>query len=173
MQAFARILVKYDYNVKAYTEVQRQKLGKYLQVGRTSYFRALRSFQLLTGPLFQIKLHVLSILTQGFQSSRDLWNPLSKAVPGKFHGFGRLSKYNCLQQDRANFHRSLAWQIVLVFNTCNLVTVDFLQITYIMTQLTRHSLPTRWAIAGALLSSNNINSSRPSDAIDLGQYWLR
>ena len=72
MQAFARILVKYDYNVKAYTEVQRQKLGKYLQVGRTSYFRALRSFQLLTGPLFQIKLHVLSILTQGFQSSREL-----------------------------------------------------------------------------------------------------
>ena len=35
----------------------------------------------------------------------ELWNPLSKELPGKFHGSGRHSKCNCLS-DRANFHRS-------------------------------------------------------------------
>ena len=44
-----------------------------------------------------------------------LWNPQIKAVPGKFHGSLRHSKCNCLQ-DRANFQRSQAWQIVLIFN---------------------------------------------------------
>ena len=34
----------------------------------------------------------------------------------KFHGSGVHSKRNCLQ-DQANFHKSRAWQIVLVFNT--------------------------------------------------------
>ena len=33
-----------------------------------------------------------------------------------FHRSGRRSKGNCLQ-DRANFHRSRAWQIVLIFHT--------------------------------------------------------
>ena len=40
----------------------------------------------------------------------------SKAVPGKIHGSGGHNKCNCLQ-DRANFHRSWAWQIVLIFKT--------------------------------------------------------
>ena len=39
-----------------------------------------------------------------------------KAVPGKFHGCGRHSKHNCLQE-RAHFHRFQAWQIVQIFNT--------------------------------------------------------
>ena len=75
---------------------------------------------MFTSPLFQIKLYLLStVLPSGFQSSRELWNPLSKAVPGKFHRSGRHGKCNCLQ-DRANSHRSLAWQIALIFNTDNL-----------------------------------------------------
>ena len=39
----------------------------------------------------------------GFESSRELWNPLSKAVPGKFRGSCGHNKHSCLQ-DRANFH---------------------------------------------------------------------
>ena len=46
----------------------------------------------------------------------DLWNPLNKAVPGKFHGSGGHSKCNSLQ-DRANFHRSRGWQIAPLFIT--------------------------------------------------------
>ena len=44
---------------------------KYLQVRRTSYFWALWLFQMLKGPLFQTKLHLLNnVLLSGFQSSR-------------------------------------------------------------------------------------------------------
>ena len=66
-----------------------------------------------------------------FKAPQELWNPLSKAVPGKFHGSGGHSKCNCLQ-DRANFHRSQAWQIVRIFRQCcslpvvNIVHVDAL-----------------------------------------------
>ena len=48
-----------------------------------------------------------------YKAPQELWNPLSKAVPGKFHGAGEHSKYNCLQ-DQADFHRSRARQIVLI-----------------------------------------------------------
>ena len=48
-----------------------------------------------------------------FQAPQELWNPLSKAVPGKFHGSGGHHKCNCFQ-DQTNFHRSRAWQIVLI-----------------------------------------------------------
>ena len=42
-------------------------------------------------------------LTQlDFKAPRELWNPLSKAVPGKFLGSGRQNNHKCLQ-DRANF----------------------------------------------------------------------
>ena len=42
----------------------------YLQVRHASYFWALSSFQMCTGPLFQIKLHLLSTVSlSGFQSS--------------------------------------------------------------------------------------------------------
>ena len=50
-----------------------------------------------------------------FKAHRELWNLLSKAVPGKLHVSCGHSKRNCLQ-DRANFHRFLAWQIVLISN---------------------------------------------------------
>ena len=50
------------------------------------------------------------------KASWELWNPLSKSVPSKFHGSGRHSKHSCLQE-WANFHRSWAWQIVLIFST--------------------------------------------------------
>ena len=46
----------------------------------------------------------------------NLWNLLSKAVPGKFHGSCRHRKCNCLQH-QAHVYKSLAWQIVLIFNT--------------------------------------------------------
>ena len=51
-----------------------------------------------------------------FKAPRELWNPLSKAVPSKFHGSVGHSKCNCLQ-NRANFHRSRAFQIALIFDT--------------------------------------------------------
>ena len=52
-----------------------------------------------------------------FKAPRELWNSMSKkAVTGKFHGSGGHIKLNCLQ-DQANFHRSQAWQIVLIFNS--------------------------------------------------------
>ena len=46
----------------------------------------------------------------------ELWNPLSKVVQGKFHGTGRHSKCNNLQ-DRANSHRSWAWSILLMLTS--------------------------------------------------------
>ena len=65
------------------------------------------------------KLHSLrTVLLSGFQSSWELWNPLSKAAPDKFHGSGGHSNHNCLL-DQANFYRSRAWQIVLIFNTAS------------------------------------------------------
>ena len=51
-----------------------------------------------------------------FKAPGELWNPLIKAVPGKFHGSGGHSKCNRFH-DRANFHRSWAWQIALISKT--------------------------------------------------------
>ena len=51
-----------------------------------------------------------------FKAPQELCNPPSKAVSGKFHTSGRQSKRNCLQ-NRANFQRSRALQIALIFNT--------------------------------------------------------
>ena len=79
---------------------------------------------MFTGPLFQINTHLVStVLLSGFQSSPGVWNPLSKAVPGKFHGSGGHNHCNCLH-DRANFHRSHGWLIFQLFNTgtCNTLT---------------------------------------------------
>ena len=51
-------------------DTQFQKLeNEYLQVRHTSYFSALSSVQMFTGPLFKIKLHLLSVvLLNWFQS---------------------------------------------------------------------------------------------------------
>ena len=47
---------------------------KYSYTPCTSYFLALRSFRMFTGPLFQIKLHLLNIvLLSGFLSFEILW----------------------------------------------------------------------------------------------------
>ena len=51
-----------------------------------------------------------------FKAPGELWNPLNKTIPGKFHGSGRLSKCHCLQD---LFHRSRAWQTVIILNTDN------------------------------------------------------
>ena len=96
-------------------QCKKKNRKKYLQVWRTSYFWALRSFEMFTCPLCQIELHSLStVLFSGFQSSRELWNPLSTAVSDKIYGPGGHSEYDCLQ-DWTNFPRSSAWQIVLTF----------------------------------------------------------
>ena len=57
-----------------------------------------------------------------FKAPQELWNPLSKAIPGKFHRFDGHSKCNCFQ-DQANFKRTRAWQIVLIFNTVLYITL--------------------------------------------------
>ena len=41
----------------------------------------------------------------------------TKAVPGKIHGSGGHNTRN-YKQDRANFHRFRAWQIVVIFTRC-------------------------------------------------------
>ena len=51
-----------------------------------------------------------------FKAPWELWNPLSKAVHGKFLRPGRHSEHNWIQY-LANFHRSRAWKIVLIFNS--------------------------------------------------------
>ena len=77
-----------------------------------------------------------------FKAPWELWNPLSKAVPGKFHGSGGHSKCNCLQ-DQANFHRSWAWQIVHIFNT---VQVDTVWSQYNIRTYSRFA-PSQWEMA--------------------------
>ena len=89
-------------------------------------FWPLNSYHMFTGPLFQIKLrlkpHFLSIaLLSGFKAPQELWNPISKAVCGKYHGSGGYTKHNCLQ-DWANFR---AWQIVLTLNAATVYTLKF------------------------------------------------
>ena len=73
---------------------------------------------MVEGNSFWRKLHLLNtVLLSGFQSSPgELWNPLTKAEPGKFYRSVRHSKCNCLQ-DQVNFHRSQTLKIVLIFNT--------------------------------------------------------
>ena len=101
-----------------------KKLEKYLHVPCTSYFFALLSFQIFTSPLSKIKLHLLSTVQLSvFKAPQELWNLLSKAVLGKFHGSVQHSKCNYLQ-DRANFLRSRAWRIVLI---CNIATMYLIQ----------------------------------------------
>ena len=65
---------------------------------------------MFTCPLFQIKLRLL--------------NP---TVPDKLNGSGGQSKLNCLQ-NWANFHRSRAWQILLIFNVELYTFVDVAEI---------------------------------------------
>ena len=45
-----------------------------------------------------------------------LWNPRSEAAPGKFHRSTGHSECNRLK-DEAKFHRSHAWEIIIIFNT--------------------------------------------------------
>ena len=66
-----------------------------------SYFWALMSFQMF------------------------IWNQLSKdVVSGKHQRSGGHRKRNCLQ-DRADFHRSRAWQIVLTFDNDTIHDIKF------------------------------------------------
>ena len=67
-----------------------------------------------------------------FKALGELWNSLSKAVPGAFYGSVGHIKRSC-QQDWANFHRSRAWQIILIFNTvymCMYIVFIQLQLPY-------------------------------------------
>ena len=85
------------------------------RVIKGSYFWALWSFQMFTGPLFHV--YIYKVLSVDFKNPWELWNPLKKAVPGKFHESVGHSKHttcsNCLE-DWANFPRSRVWQIVLI-----------------------------------------------------------
>ena len=92
--------------------IQCQKIGK-IVTGPTYKLRI--SFTAISDVYrlsFQIKLHLLNtvLLLSGFQCSWALWHSPNTAVPGKFQWSGGHSNHNC-------FHRSRAWQIVLVFDT--------------------------------------------------------
>ena len=92
---------------------------------QVKFQRALSKIRkICTGPtynLFQIDYKIIFTkfgLTQWIPKlpGTELWNSLSEAVSDNFHGSGGHDKRNYLQ-DRAHFHRSWTWQIVLIFNT--------------------------------------------------------
>ena len=71
----------------------KKKREKYWRVRRTSYFWALRSFQIVTCPLFRTKLYLgILCITQWISK---LWNPPQEAVPGNYHRSDGHSKHNC------------------------------------------------------------------------------
>ena len=55
-----------------------------------------------------------------FNAPWEILNPMSKAVLSEFDRCGWHSKQSCLQ-GWANFHRSQAWQIVLICNTSSVL----------------------------------------------------
>ena len=71
---------------------------KYLKIQCTSYFE-LYVISYVYRSFIQIKLPSTKVLSYSvdFKAPWELWNPLSKAVPRKFHGFGGHSKCNRLQ----------------------------------------------------------------------------
>ena len=78
---------------------------------------------MFTDPLFEIKPHLLStVLFSGFESFHKLWNPLIKAVYGKFHSSGGHDNGNCLQH-LLNFHSFQAWEIVPIFNILDILGI--------------------------------------------------
>ena len=87
-------------NMATCSSNQSQKIaknwGKYLQVSSTSYFWTWRSFQMFTGFYHKSKVPLLRS-TVLLKAPQELWNPLSKAVPAKFHRSDRHSKQivNC------------------------------------------------------------------------------
>ena len=97
-----------------------QKLGKTIYSSNLqvtfelySYLRGLRVFFAKQNYIYQVLAYSVD-----FKATQELWNPLNKPVTGTFHGSGRCSKRNYLQ-DRANFNRSRTRRIVLIFKTDN------------------------------------------------------
>ena len=120
---------------------------------RTWYFWVIRPFMLLTGPLFQIKLHLLgTVLLSGFQSSLRA---------GKFHGSGEHSIRNCLQH-RDNFHRSRAWRIVPIL--CTAIPQDC---AWSQGKYSIHSILKRSPEHGSSYYVNRIGSS---DGVVISHY---
>ena len=72
------------------------------------HFRCLHVFYSKQNYIYKVVSYSVN-----FKAPRELWYPLSKTIRGKFHGSAGGSIRNCLQV-RANFHRSRAWQIVLI-----------------------------------------------------------
>ena len=91
-------------------------------------FRVSKNRKIFTGLTYKLllRLTVISDVYRPFVPNQTtltkyrltqlIWNPPSKAAPGIYCRSSGHSKHNCLQ-DRVNFHRSRAWQIVLSFNT--------------------------------------------------------
>ena len=102
-----------NIKVKAVSNIRKNIYRSDMQVTFELYcnFRCLHVFYSKSNYIYRVLSHSVD-----FKALQELWNPLSKAVPCKFHGYVRHSKCNCLQ-GRANCHRSRAWQIVLIFNT--------------------------------------------------------
>ena len=100
---------------------------------------------------------------------KELWNPSSKTVPGKFHSSDEHSKHNCLQ-DLANFHRSRAWQIVLIFNTE--FTLRW-KIMYWYISPSRSSDEFKWLFIKMMCRDSSQNNGRGGDMPKQLKYiWL-
>ena len=100
-------------------EQQCRKLGK---IFTGLMYKLLLSFTVIADVyspfIFPIYNYIYKVLAYSvdFKAHWELWNPLSKAGPDKFHGSDEHSKHKCLQK-QINFHKSCAWQFVLIFNT--------------------------------------------------------
>ena len=86
---------------------------------------------------------------------------MSKAVPGKFHGSGGNSKQNCLQ-DWANFHRSQAWQIILIFNTASSILVN----------IGSDNTSLCWITINDILCHSSKNNSNAENDIDVYKHEI-
>ena len=104
-------------NTKMINVIQRKKIRKIFTSPTYKYLSGFAVISDIYGSLIRNKTTSTKYcLTQWIWKLSRALKSLSKAVYGKFHGFGGQSKRNYLQ-DRANFHRSWIWQIVPIFNT--------------------------------------------------------
>ena len=101
---------------------QCKEIGKYLQVRRTIYFKNVTVISDVYNSSIPGK--IISNKYCFTLSISKLWNSLSKAVPVKISGSGGRNKGKSLQ-DSVNFHRSLAWRYVHIFNTVLLYAIPF------------------------------------------------
>ena len=82
----------------------------YLQIWGTSYIWVSRSFEMFTGPLFQLNWHLLNtVLLCGFQSSHGSFG-IHWVRQHMVNSTGTMTRVNApASKSRSNYHSSRAW----------------------------------------------------------------